>query len=57
MNFTSTSTGAISTFAWSFGDGTTSSAENPAHVYSAAGVYTVSLTVTGPGRRRYPNAQ
>lgn len=49
MNFTSTSTGPISTFAWSFGDGTTSSDENPTHVYSAVGVYTVSLTVTGPG--------
>jgi PKD repeat protein len=49
LNFTSTSTGTISTYAWTFGDGTTSSAQNPSQVYSAAGVYTVSLTVTGPG--------
>ena len=49
LNFTSTSTGTISTYAWTFGDATTSSAQNPSHVYAAAGVYTVSLTVTGPG--------
>ncbi len=49
MNFMSTSTGRIDTYTWSFGDGTTSSTENPAHVYSVAGDYTVSLTVAGPG--------
>jgi PKD repeat protein len=35
----------ISTWAWNFGDGATSSARNPTHVYAEAGVYTVSLTV------------
>ena len=49
LNFTSTSSGTISTYAWTFGDATTSSAQNPSHVYAAAGVYTVSLTVSGPG--------
>ena len=49
MNFTNTSTGSISTYAWMFGDGATSTAKAPSHVYSVAGVYTVSLTVTGPG--------
>ena len=49
VNFSSASTGTISSFAWNFGDGTTSPAQNPSHVYSAAGVYTVSLTVTGSG--------
>ena len=49
MNFSNASTGSISTYAWTFGDATTSSAQNPAHVYASAGVYTVSLTVTGPG--------
>ena len=47
MNFTSTSTGTISTYAWTFGDGTASSSQNPAKTYSSAGIYTVSLTVSG----------
>ncbi|MDR2039886.1 MAG: PKD domain-containing protein [Bacteroidales bacterium] len=32
---------------WSFGDGSTSSLENPVHTYQDAGTYTVTLTVTG----------
>src|SRR5262249_53488541 len=32
-----------------FGDGTTSTVENPSHTYAAAGDYTVSLTALGPG--------
>src|SRR5205823_11549859 len=39
--------GTITTYAWSFGDGTTSSLQNPSHAYAAAGIYTVALTVTG----------
>jgi YVTN family beta-propeller protein len=31
---------------WDFGDGTGSNEQNPAHIYSAAGNYTVSLTVS-----------
>ncbi len=49
VNFTSTSTGTITTYAWDFGDSTTSSVQNPSHVYVNKGVYTVSLTVAGPG--------
>jgi PKD repeat protein len=49
LNFTSTSSGNIASYAWTFGDGTDSTAQNPSHVYAAAGVYTVSLSVTGPG--------
>ena len=49
MNFTSTSTGSITTYAWAFGDGTNSAAQNPIKTYSSAGTYTVALTVTGPG--------
>ena len=49
VNFSSTSTGTISTYAWTFGDSTAGSTQNPSHVYSSAGVYTVGLTVTGPG--------
>lgn len=36
----------ITSTTWSFGDGTTSTARNAAHLYDAAGTYTVSLTVT-----------
>ena len=40
------SDGTIVTYAWDFGDGTTSTAANPTHAYIAAGMYTVTLTVT-----------
>ncbi len=49
LNFTNTSTGTITAYAWTFGDGTSSTSQNPAHVYSNAGTYSVSLQVTGPG--------
>ena len=43
----STSQGAgISSWAWSFGDGASSTAQNPSHLYVTPGTYTVSLTVT-----------
>jgi len=32
---------------WDFGDGTTSNANEPAHIYSAPGLYTVKLVETG----------
>jgi xanthomonalisin len=45
--FTDTSSGGtIVTHAWSFGDGGTSKLGNPSHVYSRAGTYRVSETVT-----------
>ncbi len=34
-----------STFLWDFGDGQTSTEENPTHIYTQSGTYTVSLTV------------
>jgi len=36
------------TLAWDFGDGTTSQAANPIHVYDDEGLYDVSLVVTTP---------
>lgn len=33
-------------YSWDFGDGMNSSAENPSHSYTAAGVFTVTLTAT-----------
>lgn len=47
--FTDASTGAISGWSWNFGDGATSTLQSPSHVYSAAGIYSVSLTVSGAG--------
>jgi PKD repeat protein len=38
--------GGISTYAWSFGDGTTGSGSAATHRYAAAGTYAVSLVVT-----------
>jgi PKD repeat protein len=49
VNFTDSSTGPITNRSWTFGDGATSNLTNPAHTYTNAGVYTVKLTVTGPG--------
>ncbi len=34
-------------WAWDFGDGTTSNEQNPSHVYSGTGTYTVTLSVNG----------
>jgi PKD repeat protein len=48
-NFTSTSTdpdGTVAGYNWTFGDGTTSTAQNPSHAYSAGGTYSVTLRVT-----------
>jgi PKD repeat protein len=38
--------GAIASWAWDFGDGTSSNAQNPTHQYAAVGTFTVTLTVT-----------
>jgi len=44
VDFTSTSTNADS-YAWDFGNGTSSNEQNPSAVYTTAGTYTVTLTV------------
>jgi PKD repeat protein len=38
--------GAIASYLWYFGDGTTGTGSKPSHTYSAPGVYTVELIVT-----------
>ncbi|WP_329569094.1 collagenase [Kitasatospora sp. NBC_01266] len=40
------SSAQISSWHWTFGDGSSSDQQNPTHTYAAAGTYTVDLTVT-----------
>ena len=47
--FSNTTTGSVTTWAWDFGDGTSSNAQSPTHIYTVAGIYRVTLTATGPG--------
>jgi hypothetical protein len=42
--------GHVVAWSWDFGDGTTSTAQSPRHVYARAGNYRVTLTVTDDGR-------
>ncbi|MDD4455400.1 MAG: PKD domain-containing protein, partial [Candidatus Methanomethylophilaceae archaeon] len=49
VRFTDTSTGEITAWLWDFGDGATSTEQNPTHTYTAPGTYTVSLTATNAG--------
>jgi PKD repeat protein len=46
VQFTDQSTGDPTSWSWDFGDGGSSTAQNPLHEYATAGTYTVSLTVT-----------
>jgi len=41
----SASTDGIVSWLWNFGDGKTSTEQNPTHIYTNEGIYTVSLTV------------
>lgn len=50
VQFTNNSTGSSGTsYLWNFGDGQTSTLENPSHVYTQNGAYNVSLTITSTG--------
>jgi PKD repeat protein len=48
VEFADLSVGDIDSWLWDFGDGFTSSQQYPTHTYATPGIYTVSLTVTGP---------
>lgn len=49
VQFDDKSSGQISSYLWNFGDGQTSTQQNPSHTYLTEGVYQVTLTVAGPG--------
>ena len=51
VQFTNTTSGHVSSLLWDFGDGTTSTEQNPVHTYTYNNTpdYTVSLSVTGMG--------
>jgi 3-phytase len=46
VNFNDLSSGPVTSWLWNFGDGNTSTAQNPAHEYAAPGNYAVTLTVS-----------
>ncbi|MGC8724223.1 MAG: PKD domain-containing protein [Acidobacteriota bacterium] len=41
--------GLTPSYSWSFGDGGTSSQQNPTHTYAAAGTYSWTMTASAPG--------
>ena len=49
VQFTDTSTNTPTSWLWDFGDGNTSTAQNPLYTYTVAGTYSVSLTATNAG--------
>ncbi|AAM05168.1 DUF2341 domain-containing protein [Methanosarcina acetivorans] len=49
VHFTDTSTGSVSNWKWDFGDGSTSTEQNPVHTYLTPGINTVTLAATGVG--------
>ncbi len=48
VQFSDSTANAPISWAWDFGDATTSTVQNPNHQYSASGVYTVIMTATNP---------
>ncbi len=56
VDFTDISTGAPTSWFWDFGDGSTSTHQNPTHTYYTAGTYTVNLTVSNGYKTDSKNA-
>jgi PKD repeat protein len=49
VTFSNATTGQVTSWVWSFGDGGVSSGQSPTYVYSTPGDYWVTLKATGPG--------
>ena len=54
VQFYDQSTNTPTCWSWNFGDGTTSTAKNPVHVYNNVGTYSVTLTATNGGGSSAP---
>jgi gliding motility-associated-like protein len=52
VTFTDLSSANVDRWLWNFGDGTTSSVQNPTHSYQDTGLFTVTLTATNNGCAR-----
>jgi len=52
VQFSDESTYSPASWKWSFGDGVSSTEQNPSHTYTSAGSYTVVLTATNAGGSR-----
>ena len=48
ITFTNLSLGTITSYLWDFGDGGSSTEQNPTYVYETPGLYTISLTISNP---------
>jgi PKD repeat protein len=46
ISFINASTGISLNYFWNFGDGNTSTSQNPSHIYTTAGIYNVCFVVT-----------
>ncbi len=49
ISATDMSTGIVTSWIWDFGDGGTSTLQNPTHIYNQPGTYSISLVASGPG--------
>ena len=56
VQFTDSSTGNVTGWSWTFGDGGTSTSQNPSHTYINPGTYTVTLAVSGPTGTSAPDS-
>jgi PKD repeat protein len=51
VDFTDRSTGTVTGWLWDFGDGISSTLQNPSHTYSETGSFTVTITVSDNGNQ------
>lgn len=49
VQFSDQSLGKVTQWSWDFGDGETSDEQSPRHTYKESGLYSVTLSITGPG--------